>query len=147
MENKSTWRNYIATQTIIASPFDRVVTDSEMNGEVLEGYNIRYSYSDGHVDTWMSKKRFEETYVPVTGFTFGQGLEVLRLGHRISRLNWKSNEYLQMSEYAGKSIIIFVREFEETNTSDISIWTPSHEDLLGTDYHLVPDFKKDDENE
>ena len=49
------------------------------------GYFIRYS--DGH-ESWMPKKRFEETYRECYDMTFGTALELLKKGYKVARSGW-----------------------------------------------------------
>lgn len=50
-----------------------------------EGYKI--TYADGYI-SWCPKGRFDEVSRPVDGMTFGQALEALKSGLKVTRRGW-----------------------------------------------------------
>ena len=69
-------RAYIGTKIVMAEPQEK---------EGKEGYKV--VYKDGYTN-WSPKNVFEETYHVTNNMTFGEALEALKKGRRVSREGW-----------------------------------------------------------
>lgn len=93
---------YIGTKIIKASPMTRgayndyrgwTIPADENPAE--EGYLVEYtdgglpnhSQHAGYI-SWSPKDVFEKAYRPVQGLTFGQAIEALKIGKRVTRAGW-----------------------------------------------------------
>lgn len=102
MDTKINFRNYIGTKSLLAFPMTKGdycklrkwdLPTNEEPGE--EGYLVEYPDSlSNHPDfrgyiSWSPKAVFEAAYNSYTeGCTFGQAIELLKLGHQVARKGW-----------------------------------------------------------
>ena len=83
-------KNYIGTKTVMAEPMTASVAQGkgyrtgEHHGDA-EGYEVEYE--DGY-RSWSPKEVFEKAYREVAGLTFGQALEALKQGRKVTRKGW-----------------------------------------------------------
>lgn len=83
-------QKYIRTHIVEAEPATR---GKCYNGPAMlsveaaaeEGYKV--VYPDGYT-SWCPKARFEEVSRPIDGMTFGQAIEALKAGWKVSRKGW-----------------------------------------------------------
>ncbi len=95
-------KTYIGTKRINARPMTRLAYN-ELRGWALpdnevgsdEGYLVEYldggkpnleGYA-GYV-SWSPKEQFDNAYREIRGLTFGEALEALQLGEKVSRAGW-----------------------------------------------------------
>ena len=83
-------KHYIGTKAVMAEPMTASVAQGkgyrtgEHHGDA-EGYEVEYE--DGY-RSWSPKEVFENAYREVEGLTFGQALEALKQGRKVTRKGW-----------------------------------------------------------
>lgn len=55
--------------------------------EYLDGGKGNHPNHAGYI-SWSPKEVFDRSYRPAVGMSFGQAVEALRIGHRVSRAGW-----------------------------------------------------------
>ncbi len=100
---------------------------------------------------------FEKTYSPVkgsTGLTFGETLEAMKAGKRVSRAGWNGKGmfayYVPAARYTPQTSTIMdmahddglipYRAYLALNTAqgDVATWAPSSSDCLAEDWEILP---------
>ena len=90
----SNWKDYVRFQTVKACPLARGESDvlrgkntptNEDPNE--EGYHVLYP--SGY-EGWCPKAQFEAVSRPIDGMTFGQALEVMKQGRKVTRRGWNN---------------------------------------------------------
>jgi hypothetical protein len=85
-------RKYLGVKVVTAEPMTRdeagksgLIRDYNENDENCEGYKV--VYEDGY-ESWSPKTVFEKAYRGIDGLTFGDALEALKNGKKVSRKGW-----------------------------------------------------------
>lgn len=160
-------QTFIGTKIIDALPMNRAEYNIYRGWELPadedgtdEGYLVEYH--DGgqtnHPDhagyiSWSPKDVFERAYFPVTGMTFGQALEALKLGKKVARPGWNGkNMFLFLVSGStfqvnrppllgiyDEGTTINYRPHIDMRTADGEIvpWVASQSDLLVDDWFIV----------
>jgi hypothetical protein len=85
-------KKYLGIKVVSAEPMMRdeagkvgLVRGYSENDENCEGYKV--VYEDGY-ESWSPKSTFEKAYRSMDGFTFGDAIEALKAGKKVSRRGW-----------------------------------------------------------
>lgn len=147
-------QKYIRTHIVEAEPMTRgehlkskgLKLIPGTGSESDEGYFIQYP--DGY-KAWCPKESFEKSGRPIDGMTFGQAIEALKLGKKVSRRGWNGKgQYLSLGtefryrdlagwqeavhETSGKAAIVFHGTIGEQVG-----WLASQSDMLSEDWTIV----------
>ena len=146
---------YIGTKIIMAEKAIRIKGKVYLPGEPMPRtmeameYGYKVTYADGY-ESWSPKAVFEAAYRPFTAMSFGQALELLKLGERVARKGWNGKgQYIELAtrvSYStpcgevynvnhkdmGNKAIAFV------GTSGTQLgWLASQADMLSEDWEIV----------
>lgn len=159
METKINFRNYIGTKSLLAFPMTKGdycklrnwdLPANEEPGE--DGYLVEYPDSlSNHPDfrgyiSWSPKAVFEAAYNSYTeGCTFGQAVELLKSGYKLSRKGWNgkgmyltyvSPDQWQVDKYESHLNSL---PWVGMKTADGSFvpWLASQSDILAEDWVLA----------
>ncbi len=149
---------YIRTHIVEAEPMTRG-DYHKSRGWAEKGWNMpegatpedpgyKVVYKDGYV-SWCPKDSFEDSGRPIDGMTFGQAIEALKQGKKVSRKGWNGKgQYLSLGtefryrdlagwqdaihETSGKAAIVFHGTIGEQVG-----WLASQSDMLSEDWTLV----------
>lgn len=160
MDTKINFRNYIGTKSLLAFPMTKGDYcklrnwDLPFNEEPEEdGYLVEYPDSlSNHPDfrgyiSWSPKAVFEAAYNSYTeGCTFGQAVELLKSGYKLSRKGWNGKGmFLRM--VSGKQYDVacgIARDLElapwigmKTADGKFVPWLASQSDILAEDWVLA----------
>lgn len=95
-------QHYIGTKLIRALPMDRLAynqlrgwtlpadenpTDQGFLVEYVDGGKPNHADFAGYI-SWSPAEQFNNAYRPVSGLTFGQALEAMKIGKRVARAGW-----------------------------------------------------------
>ena len=135
---------YIGVKVINAEP-------EQKDGK--NGYKVLYS--DGYV-SWSPKEVFEEAYRTTSGMTFGIALEAAKKGSKIARNGWNGKGMFVVYQKGYPQGIPCNKQTAEAwgmNEGDLficqpylqiknvdgshSMWVPSINDVLQSDWHVV----------
>jgi hypothetical protein len=99
-------KKYLGIKVVSAEPMNYhaagqagLIRNYNGNGENCEGYKV--VYEDGY-ESWSPKHTFDKAYREVDGLTFGNAIEALKNGKKVSRKGWN-----------GKGMFIFMRPSDE----------------------------------
>jgi hypothetical protein len=89
-------RRYLGIKFVSAEPMTRdeagtagLIRNYTPDGEDELGYKV--IYQDGY-ESWSPKKVFDEAYHEVNGLTFGNAVEALKRGEKVTRKGWNGKE-------------------------------------------------------
>lgn len=92
-------KQYIATNIVNAMPMKRLAytqfrgwqlpvdENGDDDGYLVENSDIRNPKCKGHV-SWSPKDVFEKNYHITSGMTFGEAIQMLKVGGRVARHGW-----------------------------------------------------------
>lgn len=157
-------KQYIGTKRITAHPMRRAAYNQyrgwqlpeDENGDD-EGYLVEYvdggkANDERHTGyiSWSPKEVFEQSYRTITAMTFGEAIEAMRLGHRVTRQGWNGKDMfiyiVPPAEYpaqrgaakawAGEDAMIPYGAYIAMKTVDGTVvpWLASQTDVLGEDW-------------
>lgn len=163
----STTKTYIGTKVIHALPMTRQayndyrgwqLPDNEDGAD--DGYLVEYVDGGKANDprhagyiSWSPKDVFERPYRASHDMTFGQALEALKVGQRVSREGWNgkgqfvylvTGESLQNTlkygygEYVGEPTIQSALAIKTTANQIQVGWLASQTDMLAEDWEILP---------
>ena len=127
-------RAYIGTKIVMAEPQEK---------EGKEGYKV--VYKDGYT-SWSPKDVFEEAYHVTNNMTFGEAVEALKKGRRVSREGWNGKRmYLFLADGKDLSSLLSKESYEfvssicmKTAQDTIVVgWLASQTDMLSEDWVIV----------
>ena len=152
---------YIGTKIIMAEKAIRQGDKFYLPGEPIpkamlrqeDGYKV--TYADGY-ESWSPKAVFEAAYRPFTAMSFGQAVELLKLGERVARKGWNGkgmfvvfqkgypqgipcNEQtaiawdMQMGELFRCEPYLQIKMVNGSH----AMWVPSINDVLAEDWEIV----------
>ena len=83
-------KKYIGTKTVVAKPMTASVAQGKgyrtgVHQGDAEGYEVEYE--DGY-RSWSPKETFEKAYRETFGLCFGQAVEALKHGKKVTRKGW-----------------------------------------------------------
>jgi hypothetical protein len=161
-------QHYVGTKRIIGRPMNRQAYNDyrgwtlpeDENGSD-EGYLVEYldGGQSNHADhagyiSWSPKAVFEKSYRPVKSLTFGDAIEWMRKGQRVTRLGWNGKDMFiyivpaasypaqrgAAKAWAGEDAMIPYGPYIAMKTVDGTVvpWLASQTDVLGEDWTLYP---------
>jgi hypothetical protein len=121
------------------------------------GYMVGYSDAKGNFDgeltggchyiTWSPADVFEAAYTPISGMSFGQALEALKLGKKVARKGWNGKGIFiklqnpdENSKMSSPYIYIDTTGLETTNEDAVTSlvpWLASQTDMLSDDWEII----------
>ena len=151
-------KKYIGTKIVAATPISRGryntyrgwALPSDENGDD-EGYLVEYM--DGgkpnHPDhkgyiSWSPKEQFDNAYREIDGMTFGQAIEAMKRGDKVSRAGWNGKGlWLELQAHDANSKMtlpyIFMSYPSDAKTTPGARvpWLASQTDMLAEDWAIV----------
>ena len=147
-------KKYIGTKIVMATPMSRGSYNTELpadeNGDD-EGYLVEYM--DGgkpnHTDhkgyiSWSPKEQFDNAYREIGGMTFGQAIEAMKRGAKVSRVGWNGKGLwleLQVPDTNSKMTLPYIfmsyPSYAKTTPSARVPWLASQTDMLAEDWAIV----------
>lgn len=159
-------KKYIGIKTVVAEEMNYhaagkagLIRDYDENREDRQGYKV--VYEDGY-ESWSPKSVFEKAYRNVEGLTFGDALEILKQGKKVTRKGWNGkgmflwlkpstviksewckDEFLRnLVDEAGGEILglgtVCMYTHDSTGRKAILTgWLASQSDMLSEDWQIV----------
>ena len=118
-------------------PIPRIMSPAEPGYKVI--------YADGY-ESWSPKAIFEAAYRPFTAMSFGQAVELLKLGERVARKGWNGKGmWLRIvipgtdSNNLDFNLGMECLPYLEMKTADNKLvpWLASQTDILAEDWEIV----------
>ena len=112
-------------------------------------HGYRVVYEDGYT-SWSPQDVFEKAYHPFDSLTFGQAIELLKLGENLARKGWNGKgQYIQLAtnvsytdlqgrNYNVNHVAMGNKAIAFVGTSGIQLgWLASQADMLAEDWCVV----------
>lgn len=140
-------KTYIGTKVIKAEPCK---VWKEMGKHAIGEDGYRVVYPDGYI-SWSPKDVFEKAYHELThDMTFGQALDALKTGQKVSRHNWNGKgQYIELAvrisyiDHNGNEINVGHNTMGNKAIAFVSNqgvqlgWLASQADMLSDDWYIV----------
>lgn len=140
-------KTYIGTKVIKAEPCK---VWKEMGKHAIGEDGYRVVYPDGYI-SWSPKDVFEKTYHELThDMTFGQALDALKTGQKVSRHNWNGKgQYIELAvrisyiDHNGNEINVGHNTMGNKAIAFVGNqgvqlgWLASQADMLSDDWYIV----------
>jgi len=159
-------KQYIGTKRINAKPMSRYEynifrgwklpedeygPDEGFLVEYIDGGKANTEAFEGYV-SWSPKEVFERAYREVQGLTFGEAIEALKVGEKVSRAGWNGKGmfiyYVPANSYpvqtdAARSVFGDMVPYRaylamKTVNDEVVPWLASQSDVLESDWEIVP---------
>ena len=158
MLREQSMKKYIGTKIVTATPMSRGSYNT-YRGWALpadekwddEGYLVEYM--DGgkpnHPDhkgyiSWSPKEQFDNAYREIDGMTFGQAIEAMKRGDKVSRAGWNGKGlWLELQAPGANSkmtlpyIFMSYPSYAKTTPGARVPWLASQTDMLAEDWAIV----------
>ncbi|MGN0946753.1 MAG: DUF2829 domain-containing protein [Megasphaera sp.] len=140
-------KTYIGTKVIKAEPCK---VWKEMGKHAIGEDGYRVVYPDGYI-SWSPKDVFEKAYHELThDMTFGQALDALKTGQKVSRHNWNGKgQYIELAvrisyiDHNGNEINVGHNTMGNKAIAFVGNqgvqlgWLASQADMLSDDWYIV----------
>ncbi len=133
-------------------PSDENPKDEGYLVEYLDGGKPNHPDYEGYI-SWSPKEVFEKTYRQTDGLTFGQAIELMKQGKKLTRKGWngkgmflllitgKTVSAVIWDAYGGKdngeSIPVLDSIYMKTADDNLVTWLASQTDMLAEDWQVV----------
>ena len=151
-------KKYIGTKIVTATPMSRGSYNAYRGWELPadengddEGYLVEYMdggkpnhpHHEGYI-SWSPKEQFDNAYREIDGMTFGQAIEAMKRGAKVSRAGWNGKGLwleLQAPDANSKMTLpyIFMSYPSDAKTTPGARvpWLASQTDMLAEDWAIV----------
>ena len=148
-------KKYIGTKIVTATPMSRGSYNgwelpADENGDD-EGYLVEYMDGGkpnhtGHkgYTSWSPKEQFDNAYREIDGMTFGQAIEAMKRGDKVSRAGWNGKGLWLELQAPGANCKMTLPYIFMSYPSDAKTtpgarvpWLASQTDMLAEDWAIV----------